>query len=379
VCAIVALSAFPMIVIGALAVLFERDGGFRTFEPGIAVGVFFVAGACTAYAGGSLAEVVGARLALRVGAVTTSSVLLAMGAFAQTSWHVYALMAIAGGANGVTQPATNLAISGPSNRQGLLFGIRYSSIPVAAVVAGVAVPVLGLDWGWRVLLLAGGSAGLVVGVVLPRFVPAGGEARRLAGVPRGLDSTRRSLIALSLAGGLATSTVTAFAAYVVFGAVEAGLSVSAAGWLLATCGIGGITSRIFAGLIVDATAFPMLPMMSAMLSIGAFGYLLMAVGAPGQYVLGAVVVNVFGWGWTALLNLSVIRLNPRSPGAASGLLGTGVIVGGAAGPAVFGLLAALIGPRHGRRGGTVRTSRPAQLAPVVPGGPVRRAAGRLRR
>ncbi len=80
-----------------------------------------------------------------------------------------------------------------------------------------------------------------------------------------------------------------------------------------------------------------------LLLIGAAGFALLAVGRPAAFVAGALVAFSFGWGWPGLFNLAVVDLHREAPGAATGISQTGIYVGAAAGPALYGLLSSEIG------------------------------------
>ena len=58
---------------------------------------------------------------------------------------MFALLAVAGLANAVNQPAINLFMADqvPLDRQGLAFGIKQSAIPGAILVSGLALPLAG--------------------------------------------------------------------------------------------------------------------------------------------------------------------------------------------------------------------------------------------
>ncbi len=48
---------------------------------------------------------------------------------------------------------------------------------------------------------------------------------------------------------------------------------------------------------------------------------------------------VAGWGWSGLFTFAVVSDNPSAPAAATGITHTGVFIGAAVAPPVFGLLA----------------------------------------
>ena len=86
------------------------------------------------------------------------------------------MLAVAGVANSVNQPAINLFMADqvPMDRQGLAFGIKQSAIPAAVLISGLALPVLAMPLGWRATFaicagLALAAAGLI-GRAAPSFV-----------------------------------------------------------------------------------------------------------------------------------------------------------------------------------------------------------------
>ena len=78
----------------------------------------------------------------------------------------------------------------------------------------------------------------------------------------------------------------------------------------------------------------------------AFASRIAATGASSLFaawVLGAILVIGLGWGWTGLVFLAAIRLDPTRPAKAAGVVLAGLGVGGAAGPASFGATAGQVG------------------------------------
>ncbi len=75
------------------------------------------------------------------------------------------------------------------------------------------------------------------------------------------------------------------------------------------------------------------------LTLGAIGIAVLAIGAELAVVMGSLVAFAFGWGWSGLFTFAVVQRNPRAPAVATGITMTGVYVGAAAGPALFGLVA----------------------------------------
>ena len=57
----------------------------------------------------------------------------------------------------------------------------------------------------------------------------------------------------------------------------------------------------------------------------------------------ALLAFGLGWSWSGLLLYAVVRVGRDSPSVASGVVQAGAFVGGAAGPAVFGLVVGTFG------------------------------------
>ena len=132
------------------------------------VTVFFLAGALGAGWGGRLADHIGALRAMRRCVFITAAAARAA-ALAPSLAVLFALLAVAGVANSVTQPAINLYVAEqiPADRQGVGFGIKQSGIPAAILVSGLALPLLALPLGWRTTLALCALAPLAVALALP--------------------------------------------------------------------------------------------------------------------------------------------------------------------------------------------------------------------
>ena len=67
-------------------------------------------------------------------------------------------------ANAVSHPAANLSLARevPAGRQGLSFGIKQAAIPVATLLAGLAVPTIAVTLGWRWAFAGGAALALAV-------------------------------------------------------------------------------------------------------------------------------------------------------------------------------------------------------------------------
>ena len=330
-----AASVLPGFLVGVLALQISADLDVRVETVAAGVTVFFLAGALGAGWGGRFADHIGALRAMRR-CVFVSAASLAAAALAPSLVTLFGLLAVAGVANSVTQPAINLFVAEQiaPDRQGLGFGIKQSGIPAAILVSGLALPVLALPLGWRATLALCALIPLAVGLALPRRGPAHVSRRTSSRRPS------RALLFTALGAALGTAGPSALGAYLVASAVDVGIDEGTAG-LLAALGSGlSLATRVSLGARADRQRDYGLAVVVVLLAAGSAGFALMASDAAGVFVLGALVAFTLGWGWPGLFNLAVVDSNRESPGSASGVSQTGIYVGAAAGPAAFGALAA---------------------------------------
>jgi len=330
-----AVSVLPSFLVGALALQIRGDLGVSAEAVAAGVTVFFVAGALGAGWGGRLADHIGALRAMRR-CVAITAAALGAAALAPSLWVLFALLAVAGAANAVTQPAINLYVAEqiPVDRQGLGFGIKQSGIPAAILVSGLALPLLALPLGWRATLAICALAPLAVAVALPR-----GET---AHVSRRTASRRpsRALLLTALGAALATAGPSALGAYLVASSVEVGIGEGTAGLLAALASGLSLAARVTLGARADRRRDYGLAAVVVLLAAGSIGFALMASSTVALFVVGALIAFTLGWGWPGLFNMAVVDSNRATPASATGVSQTGIYVGAAAGPAAFGALAA---------------------------------------
>jgi MFS family permease len=336
-----ATTVLPGFLIGSLALQIRHDLDVSVGAVAAGVTVFFAAGALGAGPGGRFAERVGALRAIRGCLVVTAACLLAAGLATQSLAELLVVLAVAGVANSVTQPAINLFMADqvPLDRQGLAFGVKQSAIPAAVLISGLALPVLALPFGWRATFAICAVAALVVAALVGRAAPSFAAAPQRVPAPR----PSRKLVATAVGASLASAGPCALGAYLVASAVDVGIAEGVAG-VLAAAGSGiSLVVRIIVGHRADRRRDYGFSTMVALLVAGAGGFALLAVGSPVPFVLGAFVAFGLGWGWPGLFNLAVVDLYRESPGAATGISQTGIYVGAAFGPAAYGLLSSGIG------------------------------------
>lgn len=341
------ISTMPAFLLGAAAVLIRPDLGIGEATVGGAISLFFATAALTSVAGGRLAERFGAGRTIVVSALGSGLTMIAIAVVPASGPLLFVLLALGGVSHGTTQPATNLALAGATGdgRQAFRFGVKQSAVPLASLFAGISVPLVGSTWGWRWSFGIAGTGACLAALTI--------AARRRATSPgRPPEMTRRPrsgtpdigtgpMVALSVAAGLGATAATALPSFLTETAVRSGMSVTGAGWLLAFGSVTGIAARLGVGWMAGAIGGTALRTVASMLIVGAGGYLLIAAGSTLTVALGTVVAFVLAWGWTGLFHFAVVALNPRTPGASSGIGQAGASAGAAVGPFLFGVVAAL--------------------------------------
>jgi MFS family permease len=332
------LAVLPSMLLGGLALLVRDELDFGALGLGAAVAVFFTASVLLSVPAGILSERIGPRRALLAGAATTAATLVGAGWLVGSWLALLPFMFVGGAANTVTQIATNHLIARrvPAGTMGLAFGIKQSAIPAGSLLAGLALPVLGLSVGWRLTYVLAALGAIPVIVLLRRIPPAAVPPRRGA---RAGDAPIAILMLVSVGAGLATAAGNATTAFTVAAADDAGFAPAAAGLLLVAGSIAGISARVGGGWVADRLGRGSLLLAGGLVGVGVVGYLgLAADGPPIWRVAATLVAFAGGWGFPALILLSVARTNPRAPATAMGIVRLGPSFGAIAGPLAFGAL-----------------------------------------
>jgi MFS family permease len=335
------VTKLPVFLLAAFAVLVRDNVSVTVTQLGAVAAIFFASTALVSIPGGLLAHRIGARPTLRL-AVTVTAVSLGGAALAQTWWQIAALMALAGAANGSSEPAANLAIAvgvGRS-RQGIAFGIKQSAAPMTTLLAGFSLPLLGVTLGWRWTFALGAILSLAAMFMVPRISTPATDRTALDDSRRG--SPTSALLVLACAFGCGTAAATATASFLVATAVEDGYGLGAAGVLLAVSSALAIITRGVAGWSADRRVGRHLPVVACMLALGGVGLGLLTIGSVAATAVGAGLAFAFGWGWTGLLVFAVARLNIDRAATATSLLLLGGAAGAAVGPLAFGVVVDLV-------------------------------------
>jgi predicted MFS family arabinose efflux permease len=328
------LGSIPVFLLGGLAVLVRDELAFGEVGLGFAVSLFFTVAALSAIPAGRVAHHWGPGLSTATGVVVSAIALIGM-ATAQSFKALLVALAVAGAGNAMAQVGSNeaLARTVPPQRQGLAFGVKQSAVPAATMLAGLALPVIGLTAGWRIAFGSAALLALVYLAVAPRTqrpTPAATSRRK-----PGLDATISPMLVVACAAACAAGAASACSSFLVESAVSGGTTPTMAGVFLA----GGSGVAVVVRLLVGVRANDRhLQVIGTMLAGGACGMALLATGNSVALAVGTGMAFGLGWGWPGLMNFAVIRLNPSAPATATGINQTGVFGGAAAGPLAFGIL-----------------------------------------
>lgn len=334
------VAILPVFLAAGLAVQIGDDIGLSLTGLGIAVGLFFGAAALASAPMGRVAERWGWARSLRVAALAATASLLGTALLARSARTLTALLVVSGVAVALGHPAANLAIARrvPVRRHGLFYGLKHAAVPTSTLLAGLAVPTIGLTIGWRWAFLGGAALALATAAVIPiRDEPAVTGPVPTSGAK--LSTDLRLLVILAVAVGLGIGGMDALAAFIVSYSVDIGIPEGTAGLLLAAGSITGIAARMIAGWMIDRRRESDLAAIATMLVIGAIGVTVLNLGSTPGLLVGGLVAFAAGWGWSGLFTFAVVRDNPRAPAAATGVTQVGKLIGAAVGPAAFGWLA----------------------------------------
>jgi MFS family permease len=336
-----AATVLPGFLVGALALQIRGDLDESVAAVAFGVTVFFAAGALGAGPGGRLAERVGALTAIRGCLLLTAACLVVAGLAARSLPALLAPLAVAGVANAITQPAINLFMADqvPLERQGVAFGIKQSAIPAAVLVSGLALPLVALPFGWRATFVLCAAGALVVAAVVGRS--AGGFAPPPERDPAPRPS--RALLMTAVGAALGSAGPNSLGAYLVASAVDVGIAEGAAGVLAAAGSATSLLARVLFGRRADRRGDYGFGAVIVLLAAGSVGFALLAADSSPLFVVGTLIAFAIGWGWPGLFNLAVVDHNRHAPAAATGVTQTGIYVGAAGGPALYGVISEEIG------------------------------------
>ena len=336
------LGVLPVFLLGSAAVLVRSELDFDEAALGLSLSCFYATTALCSVPGGRIADRLGARRALVIANSASACTLASIGLLVNSWASLTAALVLGGAANGLAQPASNLALADGvrRSRMGTAFGLKQSAIPIAGLTAGLALPAIALPLGWRWAFVGAGLVGVTGALMVPAGVPS--RARRRPALKEDAPAGPLFILAAGCAFGSAAGL--ALAAFLVQSSIESGHSPELSGLILAVGGAVGVLSRLGSGWLADRREGRHLLVVAWMLGSGAVGFGLIAMSEGSIAMLGAGTALCFGlaWGWPGLFFLAIVRWHPRAPGRATGTGQAGAAVGGVLGPLAFGVIVSAV-------------------------------------
>jgi MFS family permease len=334
--AVVVAGVLPCFLTGSLAHQIRAEFAFGDAALGVAFATFHVVSALVAPFAGRLVRLIGPVGAMRASAGVACTCALGLALGARSGAALICLLAVGGLANATSGPAASAMLGGAglAGRGGLAFGAQQAGAPLGALLAGLAVPLVGAPLGWRWAFAGAALVALAAALSAPR----GSELRAAARRPQGHRGFR-SVHILALGAACASATSTGLVAFLIVFAVHSGMSEAAAAITLAGVSVAAATGRIGLGLTVDRRDWDPLAVVGPVLVLGAAGPLLLMTAAPVLIVPGALVTAGLGWAWPGLFTLAVVNRHPQAPAQAVGIVMSGLFAGAVAGPLIVGGLA----------------------------------------
>jgi MFS family permease len=273
---------------------------------------------------------------MRVAVASSVLSLLTIALLDRSFLSILISLILAGAANGVMQPTVNQFLVGriKLKGQGLAFGIKQAAVPLATLIAGLAVPLVALTIGWRYGYLGAAIFGAIALLAIPTATndPATHQNRIRTKV------LLKPLIILSIGMAFGAGAANAMGAFLVSSNVHSGFSPGTAGYLAATGSASSLITRILSGYFADRRRGNHLTVVAAMLMIGAIGYLLLSIGSPQLVIFAGILAYAAGWGWNGVFNYAITKTHPGSIAHATGITQAGLYCGSLFGPLLFGVL-----------------------------------------
>lgn len=338
-----AVGALPLNLVGALGFRIEEDLALSAAAIGVAVATFRLVQGVSAYRLGGTVDVLGARRALCVATALTVVCSLVITFGARSLAVLMLAMAVGGIGKSLMQPASNRMVvtEARDDQYGIVIGFKQAAAPLSTLLAGLAVPLIAMTFGWRwAFAVTAVLATLCCGLVL-RFMTEERSGKAKAAKKERPPRTELKLLALiGVAMAFANATNSIIPAFWVLGETRSGADPAQAGVVLAAASALAIVVRVVSGIACDRLPGDPMILCAAMLLVGALGISSLAVvDSTTVRGIGLVVGYAGVWGYPAVLWYALLRRFHRTPGYVTGQVTIYSLVGGSFGPVAFGVVA----------------------------------------
>ena len=317
--ATIALTASTLAVLAPVA---QADVGVAASSIGIFSALIYATAALSALFGGTLIARRGAVRVSQYCLLLTGSG-LALCALAHPVALVVGALVIGCGYGPITPAGSEILVARtPERVRNLVMSIRQSGVPVGGAIAGVAVPMLLLAFGWKAAVLAIAALSVLCAFGLEAVRGRYDSIRRdTALTPRpSLASLLRMVFAhAELRHGALASFVYAgiqvcMASYlVVFLTERALLTLINAGFAFSAAMVSGVVGRVLWGIVADyiGSARIVLGTLGVVMALASFTISQVTPGWPLPAIVAlCVVFGASAIGWNGVYVAEIIRIAP---------------------------------------------------------------------
>ncbi len=315
----------PLYLTAAQSVRLQEELDFGRTRFGLVIGSFYLVSAIASKMIGPVLDRRGPDFGLRYSGVVT---LAAAGlAAVATGWVTLAIaMAIAGLANALGQIASNLIVATrvSFDRTGRAFAAKQAAVPVGAMLAGLAVPWVGLSTSWRVPYAIAAAAGLIMMVIAPRF-----DTGDRSTVDRENLKITPALLAFMVMAAIGGGIGNSLASFVTDASVTVGFSQGAGARILTIGSIVAVAARLAVGQIADRRQQTGVSELVSLLGVAVVGLGLLGLAGDSStlFVIGVLLAFAGSWGWQGVMFYSVVRLIRMPAATSTGAVAAGVYLG----------------------------------------------------
>ncbi len=338
------LGVLPLYLMSAQSILIQRSLGFGPSTFGFLVASFFLMSSVAVRGLGPWVDRSGPTPALRAAALLTGATGLLSLTVVRGWPALVVVMALGGLGNALAQLGGTSVIAGgiDRTRHGISLSAKQAAVPLAAVLGGALVPIIGLS-DWRPAFGVALAVGIAMAVLAPRYpAPVRTPASPSPGDEGGSTGSRwdPEVLALMGAGACAGGIGNGLASFTPNAAVAAGFSPATAAVLL-TAGSGvAIVARVGAGWIVDrrdgtgATETMLLFVLGVMGLVG----LTFSGGSRTVFLIALLVTFAGAWGWPGVLMVTSLRILRLPAATAAGAVAAGSYLGTVIVPILMGII-----------------------------------------
>ena len=336
----VTASTQAVFLLGAAFVQVGPEFGLGPVGLGALTAAFFLTASATSTPLGRWVARVGWQRAMTINMRTSAVILLTIATVARNTWTLAGLLVAAAAMYGAANPAANQALADHTDpaRRATIFGAKHAGIPGSTLLAGLAVPIVIVQFGWRWAYVAAAGLAMAVSFLIPKAeLEISHHAATAAGSePNAQPLSTGQLLGLGIGSAFATWGAIALGTFLVSAAVDTGMSESGAG-ILQFIGSGvSIGARVTYGYATDRRGSRGFTEIVTLTAVGAAAFLALPLAGDAWFALLVVGTFATGWAWPGLMTFAVVNANRGTVAASSSITQAGIFLGAGAGPLILG-------------------------------------------